>query len=298
MNPSSKPSPFPSPVVTAGWVAAHRSELVLADVRWYLDGRSGAEEFASAHIPGAVFVDLDLDLSARPSRPGGRHPLADPADFAAAMGRLGIAEDTPVVAYDDTGGVTAGRLWWMLSVLGCPVAVLDGGIAAWEGSLESGPVTTTPVERPTRQWPTDRLITTAELHRRLGEPSLVVLDARSADRHRGADHPLDVRRGHVPGARSAPSTANVDGSGALLPAGDLARRYGALGVADAEEVVAYCGSGVSACLDLLAMEVAGYPPGRLYVGSWSAWGADPALPLETGADGAQGGGGADGPAVV
>jgi thiosulfate/3-mercaptopyruvate sulfurtransferase len=298
MNPSPKPSLFPSPVVTAGWVAAHRGEVVLADVRWYLDGRSGAEAFASGHIPGAVFVDLDRDLSARPSRLGGRHPLPDPAAFAAAMGCLGIAEDTPVVAYDDTGGVTAGRLWWMLSVLGCPVAVLDGGVGAWNGALESGSVDVTAVDRPTRAWPTDRLITTAELRRRLGEPALVVLDARSADRHRGVDHPLDVRRGHVPGARSAPATANVDATGALVPVEDLARRYGALGVADAAEVVAYCGSGVSACLDLLAMEVAGYPPGRLYAGSWSAWGADPALPLETGSDPAQRGGSADGPDAV
>lgn len=280
--------PLPGPVVTAAWLADHIDDVVVADVRWYLDGRSGRDAHAAGHIPGAVFVDLDRDLSGPPTPAGGRHPLPDPQRFATAMARLGIGETTPVVAYDDTGGVTAGRLWWMLRALGGPVAVLDGGIAVWDGDLETGTVDPVPTARDPAPWPADRIVTTAELRDLLGSPSTVILDARSADRHRGEPHPIDARYGHVPGARSAPSTDNVGPAQRMRDPDDLAARYGDLGVGDASEVVAYCGSGVSACLDLLALEVAGLGPGRLYVGSWSAWGGDPDLPLETGPDPADG----------
>lgn len=271
------------PVVDAAWLAQEigAADLVVADVRWYLDGRSARDAYEAGHIPGAVFVDLDTDLAAAPSPQGGRHPLPEPAGFASAMAALGIGDQTRVVAYDDTGGITAGRLWWMLDALGHRVAVLDGGIDAWSGPLVGGPGVAEWAEFTEKDWPADRVVSADELEAALGS-GIVVLDARSADRYaHGAA--VDPRPGHVPGARSAPSTDNmVDGR--LRSAEDLAGRYGSLGADGDAPVVAYCGSGVSACIDLLALRRAGLPDGRLFVGSWSAWGADPDRPAEEGPD--------------
>jgi len=270
------------PIVDAAWLADRLDDpdLVVADVRWYLDGRSGRAEYEAGHIPGAVFVDLDTVLSAPPTPEGGRHPLPDPESFAAAMGALGIGDDTRVVAYDDTGGVTAGRLWWMLDALGRKAAVLDGGIAAWEGEPSTAPVVPNPAAFTATPWPADRVISADELEDALGGDT-VVLDARGAERFaRGGA--VDPRPGHVPGARSAPAIDNLVG-GRLRPPEALAGRYRSVG-ADEQPVVAYCGSGVSACLDLLALRRAGLPDGRLFVGSWSAWGADERRPAETGPD--------------
>jgi len=270
------------PVVSAGWLADHlgESDLAVIDCRWYLDGRSGREAYETAHIPSAVWADIDVDLSAPPSADGGRHPLPDPIDFAASMSRLGIGDTTRVVAYDDVGGVIAGRLWWMLDVLGQEAAILDGGIGAWDRPLSTDAVQPAPAAFGVTPWPTDRIMTKDEMRNALGS-DLTMLDARSADRfaHGG---PVDPRPGHIPGACSAPATDNlVDGR--LRTADELAAHYGAFG-ADAGDVVAYCGSGVSACIDLLAMRHAGLPDGKLYVGSWSAWGADESLPNEVGSD--------------
>jgi thiosulfate/3-mercaptopyruvate sulfurtransferase len=270
------------PLVDAAWLADHLddADLVVVDVRWYLDGRSGRDAYDTGHIPGSVFVDLDSVLSSAPSPAGGRHPLPDPDRFAADLGRLGIGDAIRVVAYDDTGGITAGRLWWMLDALGRDVAVLDGGIDSWVGALS-----TVPVERPAATftpapWPANRIISSDELDAALGG-NLVILDARSPDRYAHGG-PVDPRPGHVPGARSAPATDNL-ADGRLRPTGELAERYSSLG-ADERSVVAYCGSGVSACIDLLALRLAGMPDGRLFVGSWSAWGADENRPAEEGSD--------------
>ncbi|HEX4903769.1 MAG TPA: sulfurtransferase [Acidimicrobiales bacterium] len=275
---------LPGPLVGADWVAAaleRGDDLVLADVRWRLGAGPQRDAFEQAHVPGAVFVDLDADLSAPASPARGRHPLPDPEAFAAARTRLGMGDGVPVVAYDDTGGTTAARLWWMLHVLGEPVAVLDGGMAGWTGELESGPVT--PVERTAtpRTWPPDRLVTLDDVAAiAAGRSGAVLLDARSAERYRGEVVAVDPRPGHIPSARSAPTSDNLGPDGRFLPPEVLAERYRPH--ATDGDVVVSCGSGVTACHDALAMVVAGLPLPRLYVGSFSQWSADEERPVATG----------------
>jgi thiosulfate/3-mercaptopyruvate sulfurtransferase len=261
------------PILDAGAVAelsTGRGDTVLCDVRWYLDGRSGLEAYEAGHLPGAVFVDLDEHLTAEPGPGVGRHPLPGAEAFAGSMGELGIGPDDMVVAYDDAGGMSAGRLVWMLRVLGQAAALLDGGIAGWAGPLEARSTVRAPVEVAVRPWP-------GEAFADIGEVAAlsvgrVLLDARAPERYRGEVEPVDPRAGHVPGAVNAPFAANL-ADGRFRPPADLAGHYRALGVEDAADVVAYCGSGVSACHDLLAMEHAGMGRGRLYVGSWSQWSA-------------------------
>ena len=258
------------PVVDAAWVAAHRDEVVLADVRWYLDGRSGRAAYAGGHLPGAVFVDLDADLAAPPG----------PAAFAATMGRLGIGDADTVVAYDDAGGVVAARLVWMLRATGHPAALLDGGIAAWDGPLETASSARPSAVFTAAPWPPERLAAAEDA----ADAVNVVLDARASERYAGIEEPVDPRAGHIPGARSVPCRENVGPDGRLLPVEALRRRLAAAGVDAATPVVSYCGSGVNACHTLLVLEHAGLGPGRLYPGSWSEWSADAARPAETGGD--------------
>lgn len=255
------------PVVTPGWWRQHSDDVVLADVRWYLDGRSGREEYDRGHLPGAVFVDLDRWL-AGPASPGsGRHPLPDPAVFADGMARLGIADGDTVVAYDDAGGVTAARLVWMLRVTGHDAALLDGGLHAYDGPLERAAPRRPPARFTPRPWPSGRLAGIGDVMDRAN----IVLDARDRERYRGDHEPADPRAGHIPGARSVPCRENLGPDGTLLPAGELRRRFREAGVTDADSVVSYCGSGVTACHNLLAMEHAGLGQGRLYPGSWSQY---------------------------
>jgi thiosulfate/3-mercaptopyruvate sulfurtransferase len=271
-------------LVSARWLAEHAGDVVIADVRWYLDGRSGREAFAGGHLPGAVFVDLDRDLSA-PAAPGrGRHPLPAPGALASALGRLGIAHGQPVVAYDDAGGSIAARLWWMLHALGEPVAVLDGGLQAWPSGLEAGPGPARPVvTREVRAWPAAAFVGTDDVDRLRQMPAALLLDARSAGRFSGDELAVDPRPGHIPGARSAPWAENLDPrTGRFKPAEELARRFSELGAAAADVVVTTCGSGVTACHDLLALHVAGYDRLALYAGSWSAWSGDPRRPAALG----------------
>jgi thiosulfate/3-mercaptopyruvate sulfurtransferase len=262
-----------SGVVSGDWLAAHLDEVRVVDVRWYLNGPSGRDAYAEGHIPGAVWLDIDAELSDPASPAAGRHPLPSPERFAGALGRAGIAAGTVVVAYDDAGGSTAARLWWLLHALDEPVAVLDGGLAAWPGELTTAIPRPATVHRAPRPWPAQRFVSADEL----AASAAVTLDARSAARYAAGDPAIDPRPGHVPGARSAPWPGNLDDDGRFRPAEQLRERFADLGEGP---VVAYCGSGVTACHDLLALHMAGFRDLALYPGSWSQWGADASRPAE------------------
>lgn len=264
-----------NPLVDPKWLRATTDDIVIADVRWYIDGRSGRDAYDRGHIPGAVFIDLDTDLSAPPG-PSGRHPLPSPTAFAEVMRAAGVRAGVPVIAYDDAGGGIAARLWWMLDSLGHPAAVLDGGLQHWDGEL------TTEVTTPTRgtfeeqPWPEERFVSADDVSNR--PAATVLIDARSNERYRGEPNDIDPRFGHIPGAKSLPWTDNlVDGR--LRPPSELRERFTASGVDVDTDAVVYCGSGVTACNDLLALRVAGHERARLYVGSWSEWGADSERPV-------------------
>lgn len=267
------------PLVDGQWLAEHRDDVRVVDVRWYLGGPPGRDAYLAGHIPGAVFLDVDTELSEPATTADGRHPLATPERFAAALGRAGIGAGVPVVAYDDRGGSIAARLWWMLHVLGEPVAVLDGGLTAWGGELTSDVPAYSPVERAARAWPAGAFVDAEAV----ATGDAVLLDARTAERYAHGDPAFDPRPGHIPGAVSAPWAQNLDPeSGRFLSSERLRERYAAL-IGD-RRVVAYCGSGVTACHDLLALAVAGDREGALYPGSWSQWANDPSRPAEPGAD--------------
>ena len=258
---------------------------VLADVRWYLDGRDGRAAYEAGHLPGAVFVDLEAALSGHGrAATEGRHPFPEPVDFAAAMGALGIGDDTPVVGYDDTGGGTAGRLVVMLRMLEHPAGLLDGGLAAHDGPLETGPGSAVEPRRFTpRPWPSDRLADAEQVAAVAASPDGRVLDARARTRFTGEAVAVDPRPGHIPGARSAPWSEALDAAtGRFRPPHDLFEHFRALGIDEQTDVVASCGSGVSACVDILAIERAGLPAPRRYVASFSGWSADPELPTALG----------------
>lgn len=266
------------PVVSIEQLRMMGDRVVPADVRWYLDGRSGRAAYQAGHLPGAVFVDLDRVL-ARPGSPAeGRHPLPHPAAFAEAMGALGVSDGDIVIAYDDAGGVIASRLVWMLRATGHEAALLDGGLAAYPGKLETAEVTRPLAVFTPRVWP-DALL--ADM-KDAADESAVVLDAREPARFRGETEPVDPRAGHIPGARSVPCRDNVDADGRFLPVPALRKRFEAAGVTEGSPVISYCGSGVTACHNLIALEHAGFPAGRLYPGSWSQWSSDPDRPVAVG----------------
>jgi thiosulfate/3-mercaptopyruvate sulfurtransferase len=267
------------PVVDAAWWRERRDEVVLADVRWYLDGRSGRAGYESGHLPGAVFVDLDRWLAAPASPSAGRHPLPNPVVFAEGMASLGIGDDDLVVGYDDAGGVIAARLVWLLRATGHLAALLDGGMAAYDGPLETGTTERPEATFTARPWPAYLLADIDDA----SEPDAVVLDARDAERYRGDVEPVDPRAGHIPGARNLPCRTNLDAAGRFLPPAELRRRFEAVGAAADVPVVSYCGSGVTACHNLLALEFAGLGPGRLYPGSWSQYSNDASRAAATGA---------------
>jgi thiosulfate/3-mercaptopyruvate sulfurtransferase len=266
------------PVVDLSWLHAHRPDVVLADVRWYLDGRSGRAAYDAGHLPGAVFVDLDRWLAAHADPGAGRHPLPEPEVFADGMARLGIGDGDTVVAYDDAGGIIAARLVWMLRATGHEAALLDGGMAEWDGPLEPAAPEPAPAVFTARPWPAERLAGIEDAV----DPAAVVLDARDPDRYRGDREPVDPRAGHVPGAVNVPCRANLDSSDRFRPVEELRATFAAAGVTADSDVVSYCGSGVTACHNLIALELAGLPQGRLYPGSWSQYSADPDRPVAVG----------------
>ncbi|MET8152595.1 sulfurtransferase [Actinoplanes sp. NPDC049668] len=257
------------PVVGSEWVREQGDRVVLADVRWYLDGRSGRAAYESGHLPGAVFVDLDRWLAERGSAGGGRHPLPEPEVFARGMAAAGIGDGDIVVGYDDAGGVVAARLVWMLRAIGHEAALLDGGLGAYEGELVRGEPERPAAVFTARAWPADRLAGIDDA----ADGSAVVLDARDRARFRGDTEPIDPRAGHIPGARSLPCRENLADDGRFLAVPVLRERFASVGVTDGADVVSYCGSGVTACHNLLAIEHAGLGVGRLYPGSWSQYSA-------------------------
>ena len=290
MASDSTPASTPA-LVSVEWLAAHldHPHVRLADVRWYLPhlGKSGRAEYDAGHIPGAVFVDLDTALAAQPASGPGRHPIPSPESFAAAMTRAGVGPHTHVIAYDDAGGAIAARLWWLLRYFGHQsVSVLDGGVTAWHAAghplSTQAPAISAQSEFVPRPQP-GCVVDKSVVDRLRQDAGAVILDARAAERYEGKVEPVDARPGHVPGARSAPYSGNVSAeTQTFLPPPQLAERYARLGVSPEKKVVAYCGSGVTACHTLLALHLAGHEGGLLYEGSWSDWSKDPSLPAATG----------------
>lgn len=267
-----------TPLISAPELRDSLDQVKLADVRWYLGqpGR-GHEAYHSRHIPGAVFVSLADHLSSQVGP--GRHPLPSRDEFAATAGRLGFGDDDAVVVYDDRGGVVAARMWWMLRDIGHEsVRLLDGGLQAWEsigGMTESDPGESPPTTMSVRQGST-RSMDRDALAARMG--SITIVDARASERYRGEDEPIDPIGGHIPGALNAPTEGNLDDEGRFLAEDQMRERFEM--VTD-DEVVVYCGSGVSACHDILAMHIAGRPEPILYPGSWSDWSSSD-MPIATG----------------
>jgi thiosulfate/3-mercaptopyruvate sulfurtransferase len=279
------------PLVDVDTLARHSdgSDWIVVDCRFTLtEPAAGRAAYERGHIPGARYAHLDEDLSRQPSAHEGRHPLPDPQRFAATLGRWGIDRGATVVAYDEGSGAVAARLWWLLRWLGhSRSAVLDGGLAAWQRAgrpLEQGTPAFEARHYEPRQPPADAVVATHELAERQAAGDLLV-DVRAAARYRGEQEPIDPKAGHVPGARNRPFSANVTPSGQFRPAAELRAELAELldGRGPAR-VIAMCGSGVTACHLLLAMEVAGLRGGRLYAGSWSEWIRDPKRPIAAGAE--------------
>lgn len=267
------------PIVSPEWLA-EASNIVVADVRWYLDGRSGYEAYLVDRVAGAVFVSMDHYLAGEAAPIVGRHPLPTPEVFAAGLADSGIGTDTTVVAYDDVGGRYAGRFVWMLRVLGQDAAVLDGGLAAWTGARESGtPAPIEPAILNVRQWPASEIVDAPQVEAIIAGGGRV-FDSRAAERYRGEVEPIDPKAGHIPGAMNLPFEDNFGPDGRFLPAAELQKRFDAAAV-DGDSVF-YCGSGVTACNNILAAEAAGLPRPKLYVGSWSGWSSDPDRAVSTG----------------
>ena len=269
------------PLISVTELRERLGQVLVLDVCYRMVGPSGCAAFTANHVPGASYVDLDADLAAEPGE-GGRHPLPDPDVFEGAMQRAGVRNTRPVVVYDDWQGRAAARCWWLLRWAGhSDVRVLDGGWGAWqaagypteEGGAEPDPgdFTVEPGQLPVLH--TDEVLGAAR--------DGVLVDARAPARFRGETEPVDPVAGHVPGAVNVPTEANLAADGRLRSPDELRAVYAAVGVSAAvgPDVAVYCGSGVTACLDILALEVIGIPA-RLYPASWSGWVVDPGRPVE------------------
>ncbi len=282
MNPS-------SPLVSAAWLLEHFDTVRLVDVRFALGKPDfGREQYQAGHLPGAVFLDLERDLSSpvRDDRVGGRHPLPNPEKLAQKLSSLGIGNSSLVVFYDDPSsgqGFYAAHSWWLLRWLGHDnVAVLDGGLPAWldaGGKLETGETSSsnavfTPRVRP------EMVVGAAQVAAR--SSSVVLLDSRAAPRYRGEVEPLDWKAGHIPGATNMDWAEGLDPNGKFKAALEQQERFSKL--EDSEEVLVYCGSGVSAGANMLALELAGVKNAKLYAGSWSDWVSNSTNPVAVGSE--------------
>jgi thiosulfate/3-mercaptopyruvate sulfurtransferase len=280
------------PLITAPALRAQMSagsRLMVCDCRFDLaDPAHGEADHLAWHIPGAVYLHLDRDLSAPRDGRNGRHPLPDRAAFAARMGALGCHDDLPVVAYDASGGMYAARLWWMLRWLGhSQVQVLDGGLAAWDaagGALQAGPVAPRLPATLTLRPPLADLVAFDAVLAGLGQPGRLIVDARAPDRFRGENETLDPVGGHIPGATNRCFRDNLQPDGRFKPAEQLRQEWLQLmGARQASDLVQQCGSGVTACHNLLSLAAAGLPGAALYGGSWSEWCSRDNAPVAVGA---------------
>ena len=274
-------------LVSTDQLARHLDDWAIIDCRFDLQNEQwGPDEYRAAHLPGAVYASLNDDLSGERTGSNGRHPLPEIDALTATLGRLGIDRTTQVVAYDQDAGSYASRLWWLLRYAGHDaVAVVDGGWAKWV--REGRPTRSGEETRPARQYeavvrPALR-VDVGNVVSHLDEPGRLLIDARAPERFEGRSETIDRVAGHIPGAVNHFFKQNLAADGTLLPPEVVrANLLRVLGGQPAEQVVMYCGSGVTACQNLLAMAHAGLPGARLYVGSWSEWSSDPARPVETG----------------
>ena len=268
-----------SPVVSAAWLYDHLDDpqVAIADCRFSLmQPTLGQEQYQASHIPGAVYLDLNQDLSSPVSKHGGRHPLPDVAHLSKLLSAMGVCSDsqepTLVVAYDDSRLAFASRLWWLLRYLGHDrVAVLDGGFAGWQTA--GYPVTQAipspkagnfvPRSRP------DRVVNIEQVKAQKDLPGVVLVDSREAERYRGEHEPIDPIAGHIPGAVNYPWQTITNADGSIRSVAEQRDRWET--VRSTQEILVYCGSGVTACVNLLSLELAGIPAGKLYAGSWSDW---------------------------
>ncbi len=279
-------------LVTTEWLDARLGDprVRIVDVRWaLLDRDKGRAAYAAGHIPGAVFLDVNEHLASPRGQGPGRHPLPTPEAFAAVMSRAGVDADTHVIAYDFGDGSTAARVWWLLRYLGHPrVSLLDGGFAAWSAAglpLE----TPTPVHEPATfvpaPYPT-MFVDAATVDRMRTDPNVLILDTRFAERYEGKTEPVDPVAGHIPGARNRPYPSNVRSAEdpRFKDAAELRAEFMALGADPTQRIVAYCGSGVNACQNIFALELAGFPGALLYEGSWSDWCSVPERAMKASAE--------------
>lgn len=248
-----------------------------------MDHAKGAQLYQAGHIPGAHFAPVETALAGTKTGTNGRHPLPSPEAFAAFLGAHGVTDKTNVVAYDDCGGLYAARLWWMARWIGLKsVALLDGGISRWiaearpttSAAPSPHPAILTPRVTPDMAWDTPSVLS------HLSDPTCAIVDARAAERFRGDVETIDPVAGHIPGALNRFYKANLNGDLTFRPAAELKREFSELlQNRSPENVVHQCGSGITACANIFAMEYAGLPGSKLYPGSWSEWIADPALPV-------------------
>lgn len=274
-------------IVSTDLLASHLTDWAIVDCRFDLQNEQwGREQYRLAHVPGAVYANLNADLSATPNGSNGRHPLPTVEALAATFGRLGLDRGTQVVAYDQDTGSLASRLWWLLRYLGHDaVAVLDGGWAKWaregrptrSGDEMRPAVTFTPSPRP------EARVDLGDVIARVDNHAALLIDARAPERFEGRTETIDRKAGHIPGAMNHFFKQNLAADGTMLPPESLRATFNqTLEGRTPSDAVMYCGSGVTACQNLLAMEHAGLPGARLYVGSWSEWSSDPSRPIETG----------------
>jgi len=260
-------------------------DCLVVDCRFdFSDAKKGREDWLAGHIPGASYAHLDDDLAAPVTARSGRHPLPEPRAFCEFLASVGWTDDKLLLAYDQDSNATAGRLWWLMRYFGRPAALLDGGLAAWKAAgfpLESGPPEPRPAPLPRLVPNTTMTVSSEQVLHNLKANEFIVLDARSAERFSGQSETLDAEAGHIPGSVNRPLRLNLEENGQFRNPAQLRAEFEALLSASGAVSIAHsCGSGITACHNLFAMELAGLDAGRLYPGSWSEWIRDPSRPIE------------------